>query len=324
MAFTGYSSSGLEYSINSDRGNNFVQNAPAGSMITGGDGSRWTKNSDGTTTITKDGNTWTVGSALGNFQNMLDQITNASDKTSARNLEYARQQQEWSANQANIANNFNAAEAAKNRQWQEYMSNTAHQREVADLKAAGLNPVLSAMNGNGAAVTSGATANANLPSGDSAKSDSSTAAVVQLLSSMLAAQTQLTNTAMSARSNEAIADKYTAMSELTAMIAANASMYGADTQYRIQQDFPSSMVRIFDSMLSGTGYGWSDIGSQIMDTALEAYDKWQGDHPTFWQTLAGKLKEGYSSGLSWLNNIKNGNKSTYKSDDKKTSSGRRF
>lgn len=55
---------------------------------------------------------------------------------------------------------FNAAQASDQRNWEKGMSDTAHQREVKDLEAANLNPILSGMGGSGASTPSGASATA--------------------------------------------------------------------------------------------------------------------------------------------------------------------
>ena len=188
--------------------------------------------------------------ALNAGANQIAHMQGVAQANNAWSAGQAQIQREWQERQNAKAMAFNQNEAAKNRNWQEMLSNSAHQREVRDLMAAGLNPVLSAMNGNGASVGSGATAQGVTSSGAKGDTDTSAnAAIANLLGSLVSAEKQIEAANINARTQEAVADKYTAMSKIVADIQSEAARYGADksseaSRYGTDKRFTSDMAGI--------------------------------------------------------------------------------
>lgn len=169
--------------------------------------------------------------------------------------EFAREQMAFQNASAERAMEFSAEQAALNREWQERLSNSAHQREVKDLIAAGLNPILSAHN-SGATTPSGASAAGVASSGAQGSVDTGgTAAASQLLATMLNNATSIDIARMQTAATMYAADKGLLGAQTTAgatMSAAASSAaavrYSADMNYQLQtflaENYPSTWPQV--------------------------------------------------------------------------------
>lgn len=132
-------------------------------------------------------------------------------------------------------NAFNAEEASKNRDFQLYMSNTAHQREMADLEAAGLNPILAAR--QGASTASGSAASGADPSG----------AIAGLIGQMVAAQ-----------SAQAVANRNNA----AAVLLERMKEVHDDA---MRAKYPSNLYQAGSALLSGAGLSPKSVGKLLRE-----------------------------------------------------------
>lgn len=182
-----------------------------------------------------------INDSIANFNNTYDSLLGLQRYNNSVAADMAQDQRAWSAQQAQLTRDFNSEEAYKNRLWQEEMSNTAYQRQVADMIKAGLNPILSVYKGSGASTPSGSSASSSTPSGASASPDTSIiSGFVQLLSSGLKSMTDLASSSTSALANMANAEKLNEANKVIAKMYTDTSR--ETTKYSADQAYQSAFI----------------------------------------------------------------------------------
>lgn len=187
---------------------------------------------------------WSVREDTSNVFASASSVANMNNEKYKENAQLAN-----AISQASSAQQYkyNSEEAQKSRDWQEMMSNTAHQREVKDLISAGLNPVLSAKLG-GASTPSGATASGGSFTGQQANIDSN----------YLNALVSLYSVIMNNETSKDVARINSETALQTAKISSAASMYNANQHYKGAVDTNPFWNRLYQSFITGNA---KDIAS---------------------------------------------------------------